>query len=106
MPPELSIIIVNWNGGKLLRRWAETTVSSRPTTSYEVVIIDNASEDDSLDQLRSSESLAPLFANQQLRIFNNSENRGFGAANNQGAEIPDRAEQGRQVVFDRTAARR
>ena len=84
MPPELSIIIVNWNGGNLLRRCVETIVSSQPTTSYEVVIIDNASEDDSLDQLRSSELLAPLFANQQLRIFNNSENRGFGAANNQG----------------------
>ncbi len=84
MPPELSIIIVNWNGGNLLRRCVETIVSSRPTTSYEVVIIDNASEDDSLDQLRSSEPLAPLFASQQLRISNNSENRGFGAANNQG----------------------
>ena len=84
MPPELSIIIVNWNGGNLLRRCVETIASSRPTTSYEVVIIDNASEDDSLDQLRSSEPLAPLFASQQLRIFNNSENRGFGAANNQG----------------------
>ena len=84
MPPELSIIIVNWNGGNLLRRCVETIVSSRPTTSYEVVIIDNASEDDSLDQLRSSEPLAPLFENQQLRIFNNPENRGFGAANNQG----------------------
>lgn len=84
MPPELSIIIVNWNGGNLLRRCVETIVSSRPTTSYEVVIIDNASEDDSLDQLRSSEPLAPLFASRQLRISNNSENRGFGAANNQG----------------------
>ena len=84
MPPELSIIIVNWNGGNLLQRCVETIVSSRPVTSYEVVIIDNASEDDSLDQLRSSEPLAPLIANQQLRIFNNSENRGFGAANNQG----------------------
>lgn len=84
MPPELSIIIVNWNGGNLLRRCVETIVSSHPNTSYEVVIIDNASEDDSLDHLRSSGPLAPLFANQQLRIFNNSENRGFGAANNQG----------------------
>lgn len=84
MPPELSIVIVNWNGGNLLRRCVETIVSSRPTTSYEVVIIDNASEDDSLEHLRSSEPLAALFAHQQLRIFNNLENRGFGAANNQG----------------------
>lgn len=83
-PPELSIIIVNWNGGSLLRRCVETIAGSQPATTYEVVIIDNASQDDSLDQLRSSRPLAPLFANEQLRIFENSENRGFGAANNQG----------------------
>ena len=84
MPPELSIIIVNWNGGSLLRRCVETIFSSEPAVSYEIVIVDNASEDDSLDQLRASESSAQLFENQQLRIVNNSENRGFGAANNQG----------------------
>jgi GT2 family glycosyltransferase len=84
MPPELSIIIVNWNGGSLLRRCVETIVSAKPPVSYEILVIDNASEDDSLDQLRDSQSIAPFFANQQLRIINNSENRGFGAANNQG----------------------
>ena len=84
MPPELSIIIVNWNGGSLLRRCVETIVTAKPPVSYEILVIDNASEDDSLDQLRDSQSIAPLFANQQLRIINNSENRGFGAANNQG----------------------
>ena len=84
MPHELSIVIVNWNGGGLLRRCLETVVSSEPATSYEIVIIDNASADDSLDQLRTSGLLAPLFADQRLRILNNSENRGFGAANNQG----------------------
>ena len=84
MPPELSIIIVNWNGGNLLRRCVETIVSSEPAATYEIVIVDNASEDDSLAQLRAGESMAALFANRQLRIVNNSENRGFGAANNQG----------------------
>ena len=84
MTYELSIIIVNWNGGSLLRRCVETIVSSQPETTYEILIVDNASQDDSLDQLRASEVLAPLLANQQLRILNNSENRGFGAANNQG----------------------
>jgi len=89
MPYELSIIIINWNGGSLLRRCVETIVSSPPSCSYEIVIIDNASQDNSLDQLRASEALTPLLANQQLRIFNNSENRGFGAANNQGFALTD-----------------
>src|SRR5215208_6315423 len=89
MPHELSIIIVNWNGGGLLRRCVETIVSSRPATSFEIVIVDNASEDDSLAHLESSELLAPLFANKQLRISRNAENRGFGAANNQGFALTD-----------------
>ena len=60
MPPELSIIIVNWNGGSLLRRCVETIVSAKPPVSYEILVIDNASEDDSLDQLRGSQPIAPL----------------------------------------------
>src|SRR5687768_6434628 len=83
MSYDLSIIIVNWNGGSLLTRCVETIVSSAPKVTYEVVIIDNASADDSLAQLRASEVVAPILASQQLRIVNNSENRGFGAANNQ-----------------------
>ncbi|HEX6047090.1 MAG TPA: glycosyltransferase family 2 protein [Pyrinomonadaceae bacterium] len=89
MPCELSIIIVNWNGDGLLSRCVETIVTSQPPTSYEIVIVDNASEDDSLARLSSSETLAPLVANGQLRILNNSENRGFGAANNQGFALTD-----------------
>ncbi len=83
MPCDLSIIIVNWNGSSLLTRCVETIVNSQPATTYEILVVDNASEDDSLAQLRSSEVAAPMFAAGQLRIFNNSENRGFGAANNQ-----------------------
>ncbi|HEV2837443.1 MAG TPA: glycosyltransferase family 2 protein, partial [Pyrinomonadaceae bacterium] len=85
----LSIIIVNWNGGGLLKRCVETIVSSEPRVTYEVVIIDNASEDDSLEQLNQSETAAFLNSNQQLRIFKNSENRGFGAANNQAFGLTD-----------------
>ncbi len=89
MSPELSIIIVNWNGGDLLRRCVETIVSSQPATTYEVVIIDNASTDDSLAQLEKSDASVRLISNRQLRIFNNSENKGFGAANNQAFELTD-----------------
>lgn len=83
MPPDLSIIIVNWNGGSLLTRCVETIVNSPPGVAYEIVIIDNASEDDSLAQLQESETAAPLVAREELRILQNTENRGFGAANNQ-----------------------
>jgi GT2 family glycosyltransferase len=83
MTYDLSIIIVKWNGGRLLTRCIETVVSSNPKVSYEIVIVDNASTDDSLDQLRASEVVAPMFDREQIRIIHNTENRGFGAANNQ-----------------------
>ena len=83
MAYELSIIIVNWNGGRLLTRCIETVISSNPKASYEIVIVDNASSDDSLDKLRANEIISPLFNSEQIRIIRNTENRGFGAANNQ-----------------------
>lgn len=84
MAPELSIIIVNWNGGQLLQRCVETIVDSAPQTAYEVVVVDNASQDESLARLRSSRAAANLLQSQALRIITNFENRGFGPANNQG----------------------
>lgn len=89
MPYDLSIIIVNWNGSGLLTRCVETIVNSSPNVTYEIVIIDNASKDDSLAQLRASEVAAKMISTNQLRIFNNAENRGFGAANNQAFALTD-----------------
>ena len=89
MPYDLSIIIVNWNGGSLLTRCIETVISSAPKVSYEIVIVDNASTDDSLAKLRASEVAAPMIGREQIRIVGNSENRGFGAANNQAFALTD-----------------
>lgn len=89
MKTELSIIIVNWNGGALLTRCVETIVASAPRVCYEVVIVDNASTDDSLADFHNSPAGVHLSSNHQLRIFHNSENKGFGAANNQAFELTD-----------------
>jgi GT2 family glycosyltransferase len=77
----LSIIIVNWNGGELLRRCVESVVSSPPSVDYEVIVVDNASSDDSLARLRATEAARKL--GDALRIVENADNRGFGQANNQ-----------------------
>ena len=66
MSYDLSIIIVNWNGSSLLKCCVESIVSSAPQVTYEIVVIDNASEDDSLEQLSASEVAAPMFAEGQL----------------------------------------
>jgi GT2 family glycosyltransferase len=80
---ELSIIIVNWNGGELLRRSVESAITCPPSVEYEVVVVDNASSDDSVAMLRASELASKLMDSGRLRIIENSENRGFGQANNQ-----------------------
>jgi hypothetical protein len=77
--PELSIIIVNWNAGDLLSRCVDSIARYPPKTEFEVVVIDNASDDGSLEQLLSSSSLS----SDLLSIIRNPENKGFGIANNQ-----------------------
>jgi len=81
MSAELSVIIINWNGGELLRRTVESLVDSPPTVSYEVIVIDNNSSDASIAALRDSGAARAL--GESLRIVENRENLGFGRANNQ-----------------------
>ncbi len=83
MSAELSIIIVNWNGGGLLRRAVESVVEAPPAVTFDVVVIDNASSDDSLEQMRASATVKQLRGD-QLRVHLNAENLGFSKANNQG----------------------
>ncbi len=79
MKKSLDIIIINWNSGDQLRECLSTI-----KTDYEmfcvskVIIVDNASCDNSLDNLES--------LNLPLEIIRNPHNAGFGAACNQGAD--------------------
>ncbi len=86
---ELAIIIVNWNGGELLRRTVESVIVTPPSIEYEVVVVDNASTDDSVAMLRTSKLARELTDRGRLRIIENSENRGFGPANNQAFTLTD-----------------
>jgi GT2 family glycosyltransferase len=81
MSAELSVIIVNWNGGELLRRCVESVAASPPSVPYEVVVVDNDSSDESVALLRGSETARAL--GERLRVVKNGENLGFGRANNQ-----------------------
>lgn len=82
MISELSIVIVNWNGGDLLRRCVQSVLQSPPSLSYDFIVVDNASSDASIDWLRSSEAAAQL-GDVPLRLIENTENLGFSKANNQ-----------------------
>ncbi|MFN2532382.1 MAG: glycosyltransferase family 2 protein [Pyrinomonadaceae bacterium] len=83
MSADLSIIVVNWNAGELLRRCFDSLVAFSPSIEYEIVIVDNASSDDSIVSLLRSEHARFLIEEQRLFLILNQDNRGFGAANNQ-----------------------
>jgi N-acetylglucosaminyl-diphospho-decaprenol L-rhamnosyltransferase len=80
--PQLSFIIVNWNGGEFLRRCLESIVRHPPSFPFDVWLVDNASTDDSRGWLHSPE-LPALLGEIELHLIENSENVGFGRANNQ-----------------------
>ncbi|MCA1971276.1 MAG: glycosyltransferase family 2 protein [Caenispirillum sp.] len=75
--PVLSIIIVNWMVRDLLRQCLRSleTGTSLPEQAREVVVVDNASHDGSVEMLRREFPAVRLLANE--------DNVGFGAANNQ-----------------------
>ena len=83
MSPELSIIIVNWNGGELLRSCLRSIAQSPPSVAYDIVVVDNASSDDSVAWLRSS-AVSDLLPGIGVYIIENADNAGFSKANNQG----------------------
>lgn len=74
---DLSIIIVNWNTRELLAGCLaaiDRTVRAPGSLSIEVIVVDNASDDDSVAMVQAQ---FPW-----VRPLNNSENVGFAAANN------------------------
>jgi N-acetylglucosaminyl-diphospho-decaprenol L-rhamnosyltransferase len=82
MAADLSIIIVNWNGGELLRSCLRSIAQAPPSVAYDIVVVDNASADDSVAWLHSAE-VAALLPGIALHVIENAENAGFSKANNQ-----------------------
>jgi len=80
-----SIVIVNWNSGPYLERCVRSLQENAP--GYEIVIVDNSSEDTSLEFLPGADPPPTL--------LRNGRNVGFAAACNQGW----RASRGEKVLF-------
>ena len=76
---DISIIIVNFNTKKLLRDCLESIYLHVSDVSFEVFVVDNASSDGSAAMVRE------LFPH--VKLIENSENKGFGTANNQAMRI-------------------
>lgn len=78
-PPKLSIIIVSWNVKPLLERCLKSIIRFITDFNYEIIVIDNNSQDESRDFLKEFSK-----RNENIRIILNFENIGYSRANNQG----------------------
>jgi GT2 family glycosyltransferase len=84
---QLSIIIVCWNVRDELLNCLRSIFANPPGCVYEIIVIDNASSDGTVDAVNRQFPAVKLIAN--------NENRGFAAANNQGIEVAH----GRYIFF-------
>jgi GT2 family glycosyltransferase len=84
---DLSIVIVNWNSCALLRNCLQSVYEGAGHLNCEVIVVDNASYD-------GSEAMVEA-AFPQTRFVQSTENLGFAAANNLGAECSH----GRNLLF-------
>lgn len=76
---DASIIIVNYNTRQLTLDCLHSVYASSTSYSYEVIVVDNASHDGSVEAIREAYPDVQLIANQN--------NSGFSVANNQGMEV-------------------
>ena len=71
---DLSIIIVNWNVRDHLRECLNSIYEKTSGITFEIIVVDNASSDSSVEMVRT------VFP--QVKLLANSENLGFARANN------------------------
>lgn len=79
--PDASIVVVTYNNLAFTRMALESVLSNTDGITFELIVVDNASTDDSRAYLSVLAS-----RNRNVRVILNSTNRGFAAANNQGLE--------------------
>ena len=86
-PPKLSIVIVSFNTRPDLERCIESLAASPPLMPHEIVVVDNASSDGSVEAVRRRWP--------GIRVIVQPENLGFAVANNAGI----RASHGSMVLL-------
>jgi len=77
----LSIIIVNWNTRDILAQCLSSIYLYPPEGTFEIWVVDNASDDSSIEMLKSNFP--------EVRLIENTQNVGFAHANNQAIRAGD-----------------
>lgn len=75
-----SIIIVNYNTKELIKNCLDSIFSDCPMSHFEIIVIDNNSQDNSVEMLKKD-------FGDKIKLIVNNKNIGFGSANNQAAKI-------------------
>ncbi len=78
MPERVTAIVVNWNAGKHLAQCVTALINQRGI-DLDVVVVDNASSDNSLEALKTY--------GDRVRLIQTGENLGFGRAVNRGVAV-------------------
>ncbi len=76
MKLDISVIIVNFNAAEDIKNCVESVLSQRDV-KFEIIVVDNASQDESIAILKRFGG--------KIQLIESSENLGFGKANNLGA---------------------
>jgi GT2 family glycosyltransferase len=76
---DVSILIVNYNTSGMLRQCLESIKAKVLGLRYEIIVVDNCSVDDSVQMVIENYP--------EIRLITNTENVGFGVANNMAAEV-------------------
>ncbi len=82
---KLSIIIVNYNTYNLTKQTIESIIQKEHAFEYEILLVDNASSDGSIEKLQ--QEFNELMFKGILQIFINKANLGFAKANNIGIRV-------------------
>jgi GT2 family glycosyltransferase/glycosyltransferase involved in cell wall biosynthesis len=80
--PRASIVIVTYNNKDINQLCLETLFGRMEWPNFEVIIVDNASSDGTVELLREAEQTYP-----NLRVIYNDRNLGFAPANNLGLRL-------------------
>ncbi|MCL2115093.1 MAG: glycosyltransferase family 2 protein [Methanobrevibacter sp.] len=82
---DLSIIIVNYETYELTKQTINSVIDKKHEFSFEIIVVDNCSKDNSYNQLKSS--FKKEVEKEIIKFIANPRNDGFAVANNIGIKI-------------------
>ena len=91
---DLSIIIVSYNTKEFLLKCIESIIDTVKKVSYEIVVVDNASTDGTVEKVQSAKFKVQS-DNSKFNVIKNKKNVGFSKANNIGV----RQSKGKYILF-------